>query len=129
MGAALSDLAKRLFDAPSFPVLSTVNPDGAPQSSVVWIKRDGDDVLFSTTRGRRKTENLERDPRASIVAVDRENPYLYTEIRGTVSLTERGGRELIDELSMKYLGKPYDMDGPGAVRVVCRLTPVKVVGR
>jgi PPOX class probable F420-dependent enzyme len=129
MASGLPQLAKRLLDDDTFVVVSTTNPDGSPQSSVVWAKRDGDDVLFSTIRGRRKTRNMERNPRVSVVGFDPANPYQYFEVRGPVTLTEEGGRELIDELSRKYTGKSYDMDGPDAVRVVARVTPQRVVSR
>lgn len=126
---ALNDLAKRLIDASTFAIVSTVNPDGGPQSSVVWVKRDGDDVLFSTIRGRRKTRNMERDPRVSIALYDPADPYHYVEIRGTVSLTEVGGPELIEELSQKYDGVPFKEGNPANVRVVVRVTPAKVISR
>jgi PPOX class probable F420-dependent enzyme len=126
---ALNDLAERLVDEPTFAVVSTVNPDGAPQSSVVWVKRDGDDVLFSTIRGRRKTRNMERDPRVSITLYDPANPYQYVEVRGNATLTEEGGPELIQELSHKYGGGPFQEPHPDNVRVVVRVTPSRVVGR
>jgi PPOX class probable F420-dependent enzyme len=125
----LSDLARRLVDAPTFAVVSTTNPDGAPQASVIWVKRDGDDILFSTIRGRRKTRNLERDPRASVVLYDPADPYAYVEVRGTVSITEHGGRDLINELSLKYDGKPFPVEGPDRIRVVVRMHPERVVSR
>jgi PPOX class probable F420-dependent enzyme len=127
MPTALSELAQRLVDAPTFAVVSTTNPDGAPQASVIWVTRDGDDILFSTIRGRRKTRNLERDPRVSVVLYDPADPYVYTEVRGTVSLTEEGGRDLIDELSQKYVGKPFPVEGPERIRVVVRVRPERVV--
>lgn len=123
----LPDLAKQLLDAPTFAVLSTVNPDGSAQSSVIWVKRDGDEILFSSIRGRRKTRNLERDPRASIVLINPANGYEYVEVRGTVSMTEEGGRELIDELSYKYDGQPFRVEAPDVVRVVFRISPTHVV--
>ncbi|TML27223.1 MAG: PPOX class F420-dependent oxidoreductase [Actinobacteria bacterium] len=125
----LPETAKRLLDAQTFAVVSTINPDGAPQSSVVWIKRDGDDLLFSSIRGRRKTRNLERDPRVSVVLYDPADGYSYVEVRGTVSMTEEGGDELINELSRKYTGEAFTESRPGAVRVVFRITPTHVVDR
>ena len=127
--SALTDLARRLIDETTFAVLSTINPDGAPQSSVVWVKRDGDDVVFSTIRGRRKTRNMERDPRVTVTLYDPADPYRYVEVRGAVSLTEEGGPELIQELSQKYDGAPFREAKPDAVRVVVRVTPRRVVGR
>ena len=124
----LPETAKRLLDAQTFAVVSTINPDGGPQSSVVWIKRDGDDILFSSIRGRRKTRNLERDPRVSVVLLDPADGYSYVEVRGTVSMTEEGGDALINELSRKYTGQPFTEGRPDAVRVVFRITPTHVAG-
>lgn len=128
MATVLPDPARRLLDEHAFFVLTTLNPDGAPQSSVVWAKRDGDTLLFSTVRGRRKTRNMERDPRVSLCAYDVADPYTYAEIRGTVSMTTEGGDALIDELSRIYQGKPWQEHHP-ATRVVCRVTPTHVVTR
>lgn len=132
MSAALSDRLKSLLDTPVFIVVGTVQPDGSPQMSPVWVKRDGDDVLISTTVDRRKEKNLKRDPRVTVVVVDPENPYEYAEIRGTAELTTEGGRALIDELSLKYTGKKYAEFNPAsaddAERVVVRISPRKVVG-
>ena len=122
----LPDEAKALLDAKTYVVLATVNRDGSPQSSVIWIKRDGDQPVFSSIRGRRKTRNLERDPRVSITAFDPADPYRYVEIRGTVTMTDEGGRELIDELSMKYNARSYPVEPEGTVRVVFRVTPTHV---
>jgi PPOX class probable F420-dependent enzyme len=63
MGITLNDEIRRLLDGRHFAVLATINPDGGPQTSTMWVARDGDDVLFSTVAGRRKHRNLERDPR------------------------------------------------------------------
>ncbi|MFD8258226.1 PPOX class F420-dependent oxidoreductase [Streptomyces griseoluteus] len=132
MSAALSDRLKSLLDTPVFIVVGTIQPDGSPQMSPVWVKRDGDDVLISTTAGRRKEKNLRRDPRVTVVVLDPENPYEYAEIRGSAELTTEGGQALIDELSMKYTGKKYAEFNPAsaddAERVVVRITPRKVVG-
>jgi PPOX class probable F420-dependent enzyme len=126
-GMPLTDLARRLVDMKAFAILATVNPDGGPQSSVIWLKREGDDVIFSTIRGRRKTKNMEREPRVSLCMYDPADPYLYTEIRGGVTMVEEGGRELINELSLRYDDKPFRVEAPEVVRVVCRVTPSKVL--
>ena len=85
--ATLPDAAKALFDATEFVTLATVQPDGQPQLSVVWVERDGDDLLMSTTTNRQKHRNLERDPRASVLLYPKDNPYSYVEVRGTVTMT------------------------------------------
>jgi PPOX class probable F420-dependent enzyme len=126
MGEKLTDDVRGLFQAPVFVVLSTINPDGQPQSSVVWTKVDGDQVVISTIRGRRKCRNMERDPRVTLIAYDPADPYTYVELRGTVTLDEKGGDALIDELSQAYQGKPFN-HRPAEVRVVVRFTANKII--
>ncbi|GGV48306.1 PPOX class F420-dependent oxidoreductase [Streptomyces spectabilis] len=133
MSAALSEDLKSLLDTPVFVTVATIQPDGSPQLSPVWVTRDGDDVLISTTIGRQKEKNLRRDPRVTVLFQPFDAPYTYAEIRGTAQLTTEGGQELIDELSRKYTGKDYADFNPAskddAQRVVVRVTPRKVVGR
>ncbi|PPK70640.1 PPOX class F420-dependent oxidoreductase [Actinokineospora auranticolor] len=129
MAATLSDAARALFDGPNFAVLSTINADGSPQSSVLWVTRDGDDILLSTLVGRKKERNLRRDPRVSLTIYAADNPYAYAEVRGTAELTTEGGGELIHTLARKYTGEDYKADAPGAERVVVRITPTRVTGR
>ncbi|MBW3360103.1 PPOX class F420-dependent oxidoreductase [Streptomyces microflavus] len=133
MTAELSTELKNLLDTPVFVNIATIQPDGSPQVSPVWVTRDGDDVLISTTVGRRKETNLRRDPRVTVVVQPADNPYAYAEIRGQAELTTEGGQELIDKLSLKYTGKPYAEFNPNSgqddPRVVVRITPRKVVGR
>jgi general stress protein 26 len=62
---SLSEKVRALFDGKNLAVLSTLEPDGTPHSTVVWVKRDGDDLLFAFPKNRRKTTNLNRDPRAT----------------------------------------------------------------
>ena len=126
MGVELPELARDLLDRRAFAVIATGNPDGSPQASVIWAAYDGGDIVFSTIRGRRKTRNMEREPRVSFVAYDPADPYRYVEVRGTVTMTEQGGDELIDELCRAYQGRPWP-HRPQEVRVVCRLTPTHVV--
>ncbi|MEV5607852.1 PPOX class F420-dependent oxidoreductase [Streptomyces sp. NPDC052225] len=133
MSAQLSDELKALLDTTVFIAVATIQPDGSPQVSPVWVKRDGEDVLFSTTVGRQKEKNLSRDPRVTVLVQPADNPYSYAEIRGTAEITTEGGQELIDELSVKYTGKKYadfnPASGQDAERVVVRVKARKVVGR
>ena len=66
----------RLLDGTNVATVATLNPDGGPQTSVVWIVRNGDFVLFSTTARRQKARNLARDPRVSLTVFDAENSCL-----------------------------------------------------
>jgi PPOX class probable F420-dependent enzyme len=127
--APLPESVRAIVDGNNFATIGTVNADGSPQTSVVWITRDGDDLLMSTIRGRLKERNLSRDPRASVTVFDQENPYSYFEARGPVTMTEEGGDKLINDLAQKYTGEDYKGDlGTDHVRVVIRLTPTKLTG-
>ncbi len=127
--ATLSDNHRALLDAPNYATVATLTKDGSPQTSIVWVKRDGDDVLFSTVVGRAKERHLSRDPRVSITVQNGENPYQYAEFRGEASLTTEGGFDLINELSHKYGGRDYTGDvGTDNVRVIVRVKVSKTTG-
>jgi PPOX class probable F420-dependent enzyme len=128
MPGALSEATVRLLDGRNYAVLATVNPDGSPQTSVVWVGRDGADLLFSTIEGRVKYRNMVRDPRVSVTVIDSADPENYVELRGRVTITEDVGRRLDTDLSWKYDGRDPGEDRPGAVRVAVRMTVEKVTG-
>jgi len=129
MTSTLSDAARDLFAAREYVTLATIEADGQPHLSVVWAVLDGDDILVSTVEGRRKHANLVRDPRATVLLMPHDRPWIYVEARGTVSMTREGGRDLIERLSHKYTDdERYSFDdGTQNVRVVVRLTPYKVI--
>ena len=119
-----------LIDGKNYAVLSTLNPDGSPQTSVIWVGRDDDGVLFTTVEGRVKHRNMVRDPRVSITVIDSADPENYAELRGRVeSITPDAGRQTDTQLSWKYDGRDPAPERPGAVRVVVRMAVEKVTGR
>jgi PPOX class probable F420-dependent enzyme len=113
----ISDDARALLEQPIFASLATIGPDGHPQVTVVWLDVDGDKVVFNTAAGRAKHRNMEADPRVTVLLLDPANGYRYAELRGTVTMTEEGGDQGIDDLSQKYLGKPYPFRRDGETRV------------
>jgi len=133
MAAELNESMRALVDAPNPAVLTTLNPDGSPQASVVWLDRDGDDLLVSSTAGLRKERNLRRDPRASLTVLGDARGLRYLVVSGTVTITEDEGRALAVRMAEKYdgegAGQEYLDLPPEVVRVVLRLTPDKVVLR
>ena len=98
----MNDEIRRLLDGRHFAVLATLNPDGGPQTSAMWVGREDDEVLFSTVAGRRKHRNLERDPRLSVTILDADDPYNYVELRGRATIEEDVGRAFDTGLSWKY---------------------------
>ena len=129
MAISLSEATFKLLDGSNYAVLATVNPDGSPQTSAMWVGRDGDDLLFSTVEGRVKHRNMLRDPRVSVTVLDSADPENYVELRGRVSMSPDIGRAVDTRLSWKYDGKDPDPDRPGAVRVVVRMAVEKATGR
>jgi PPOX class probable F420-dependent enzyme len=125
---SFSDATLKLLDGKNYAVLATVNPDGSPQTSAMWVGRDGDDLLFSTVEGRVKHRNMLGDPRVSVTVLDAADPENYVELRGRVTMTPDSGRKVDTQLSWKYDGKDPDPDRPGAVRVVVRMTVDKATG-
>jgi PPOX class probable F420-dependent enzyme len=123
-----SEATLKLLDGRNYAVLATVNPDGSPQTSAMWVGRDGGDLLFSTIEGRLKHQNMLRDPRVSVTVLDSADPENYVELRGRVSISPDIGRKVDTQLSWKYDRKDPDPDRPGAVRVVVRMTVEKATG-
>jgi PPOX class probable F420-dependent enzyme len=119
MADTLSRKARDLIARPVLASLATLNPDGSPQITPLWIDLDGDDVVFNTARGRVKARNLERDARVAVSVVDPDDPYNVVAFRGTVAdVTTDGADAHIDALAKKYLGvDKYPMRSEGEVRI------------
>ncbi len=123
--AKLSDRQQQLLKrASNFGVVATVGEDGHPQTSVVWVDTDGENVVFNTTNKRAKGRNLRANPRVSISVWDNDDPYAYFEVQGPVELTEEGAAEHINELSQRYEGKDFHTP---VDRVIARVRPQRVL--
>lgn len=114
--------ATAILDGVNYGHVATVQEDGSPQVTPVWIERDGDVVVFNTTKGRRKHRNLVRDPRVAISVHDQANPYTYIQVRGTVEMVDDPDKAVINRLANKYMGQDYPPTPPGEERVTVRLT-------
>ncbi|MGH3586995.1 MAG: PPOX class F420-dependent oxidoreductase [Pseudonocardia sp.] len=126
--ARLDDRTRALFDGPNFAVLSTLEPDGRPQSTVVWVGRDEDELLFALPASRRKTANLRRDPRVAVAVFDAANPYESVQVQGTATLEADPEGTVIDVLSHKYTGGPYPgFAGPNPEWVIARVAADRVL--
>jgi len=102
----LDDAWKATLKQPVFAHLSTLMPDGSPQSSPVWIDVDGDQLVVNSAQGRIKDKNIRRDPRVALSVTDPNNPYKVLMIRGSVKkITTDGAAAHIDAMAKKYLGK------------------------
>jgi PPOX class probable F420-dependent enzyme len=129
MSQKLPNQVKQWLDEHTVVSVATLLPDGQPQVTPVWAAYDGDDILLSTLESRQKFRNLSKDPHATVLIFPMSDPYVYAELRGEVTMTREGGRELIDRLSVAYTGDPYPVEPPEEIRVVVRLKITKVAGR
>ncbi|WP_029116070.1 PPOX class F420-dependent oxidoreductase [Mycobacterium sp. URHB0044] len=125
MTQQLNDTAREILDGPHTAMIATSNGDGRPQSSVIFVKRDGDTVVFSTIKGRLKTRNMARDPRVSLLVVGNEKGR-YVEIRGTVEITEDPEKRLLHEMYDRYMGGTPPPPEPDAERLIVRITAERV---
>ncbi|HEY2694129.1 MAG TPA: PPOX class F420-dependent oxidoreductase [Pseudonocardiaceae bacterium] len=128
MGITLSASTRALLDGRNYAVLATINADGSPQTSAMWVGRDGDDLLFSTVEGRLKHRNMLRDPRVSVTVLDAADGESYVELRGRASITPDTDLAVGHLLSRKYDGKDHEPPGPGQVRVAVRIEVDKATG-
>ena len=96
-----------LFEGSSYIVLTTLMPDGQPQTTPVWCNREGDYVLINTMRGFQKEKNMRTNPKVTLLAYDPENPLHNIEIRGQVTEMEQAGAvEHLNLLTRLYMHKP-----------------------
>ena len=105
--AKLGEKAQTLIDQPNFGYLATVNEDGSPQVSPVWIDRRDETIVVNTATGRVKDRNMRREPRVAISVANKDNQYEKVDIRGRVVDTI-GGEEAdrhIDLMAKKYMGE------------------------
>lgn len=127
--ATLTPDQKKILKAPAFAHMATINADGSPQVSPVWVDVDGDNVIVNSEEKRLKIRNVERDPRVTLSVQNPENPYSYVEIRGRVTdITEKGASDHIDKMAKKYMDQDkYPYNQPDDVRVLLTIEPERVL--
>ena len=129
MPVTLPQSVKTLLSDKAFGHVVTLNSDGKPQVTMVWMDVDGDEVLFNTAEGRVKPKNLRRDPRIVVSVQDRNDPQSYMVFHGTASVTEPGADQHIDKLAKRFLGvDKYPFRRPGEKRLVVRMKVDRIGG-
>lgn len=100
---AIPPSARRLLEDRAYGHLVTRNPDGSPQTSMLWFDVEGDELLCNTVDGRVKVRNMRRDPRVLVSVQDRENELSYLLVHGRVTaITEDGAEEHIEKLGGRF---------------------------
>jgi PPOX class probable F420-dependent enzyme len=120
----IPDEAREVLDSDALAHLVTINPDGTPQVSCVWVGLEDDDVAFASLGPRRKLDNIRRDPRVTLSIEGRTTSALglkeYLVVYGRARIQQGGGPELLQRLAHVYLGPdvkfpPMDDPPPGVV--------------
>jgi PPOX class probable F420-dependent enzyme len=131
----LPDEARRLLESDALVHLVTINSDGSPQSSCVWVGLEGNEIVSGHMTPRQKLRNVERDPRVllSVEAPTHDDLGLreYLVVHGKARIEEGGAAALLQRLAHVYLGPdvtfpPPEHSAPGGY--VLRITPERVGG-
>jgi PPOX class probable F420-dependent enzyme len=126
--------ARVLIESDRIAHMTTINADGWPQVTCVWVGLDGDEIVSGHLPRNQKVRNVERDPRVVISIEGAEDNELglreYLVVRGHARVQEGGAPELLQKLARVYLGPdvkfpPMDDPPPG---YVVRLTPERIGG-
>lgn len=129
MAVELDQEVREFFEQPNFWHLATVNPDGSPQTTVVWAHARDGKIMVNTALGRIKPRNIAHDPRVALSVYYQENPYANIAVQGRVveEITGEQADADIDSLSEKYTGKtPYPWRQPGEERITYLIEPTRV---
>lgn len=132
--AELHPELRALIESGPLAHVVTLNPDGGPQLTVVWIALDGDDVLTAHMALHRKLRNLQRDPRIaiSIQAPRQPGEFMtpYAVLYGTATVQAGGGAELLQRLGRVYVSPDFDFPFPpgGGDGYVVRTRVERVAG-
>jgi PPOX class probable F420-dependent enzyme len=117
-----------LTDKKAFANLATIMKDGSPQVTPVWFDYTNGRIRVNTAKGRVKARNMTVGSHVALSILDPDNAYRYLQVRGTVTdVSEAGGKEHIDSLAKKYLGKDvYPWHNASDVRVIYEIEPLSV---
>jgi PPOX class probable F420-dependent enzyme len=115
-------------------ILTTLMPDGMPQSSIVWVDYDGDYVLVNTTLERQKSRNMLGNPKVTLLVIDPNNTSRWIEVRGRATQFDRDNAEAhADKLTQRYTNKQHFYGDIYPVnqknketRVVVKIEPLKI---
>lgn len=126
---ALPQEIRERIEAPNIWYVATVDADGAPHVSPMWVGLEGDLVVFNTAVGRVKERNLRRDPRVCLSHAHPDDPYDRVQIRGRVVRLVEGAEadRNMDRLAAVYVGtERFEWGIPGERRVLAYVEPTKV---
>ena len=128
MAITLPQPVRTLLEDKAFGHVVTVTATGRPRVTMVWMDVDGDEVLFNTADGRKKVQDLRRDPRVIVSVQDRNNPQSYAVFHGKARITTDGAGAHIDRLTKRFLGIDQYPGPPGETRLIVRISVDRIGG-
>lgn len=127
MEGTIPESHRDLLEGPVNVVLTTVMPDGQPQTTPIWCNLDGNDVLINTMKQFRKQKNMRLNPMVTLLAYRLTDPFRNIEVRGrVVEMTEEGALEHLNQLNMLYGSGPEFFGDSVNAELRHKFTPVKV---
>jgi PPOX class probable F420-dependent enzyme len=116
-----------LHEEPNLGVVTALRADGTPHQTVVWVDWDGEHLVLNLNNFRAKLEHLRRDPRVSVLVLDRHDPFRWLGLEGTVAeITPDGAYEHIVRQAGIYLGRGSYPLRVGEERILVRIAPTRV---
>ena len=124
----LDPITIKLAQGANYAALTTLFPNGSPQTQLMWVDSDKEFLYVNTEIHREKYKNVNKDSRISILIWKNDDPFKYVEVRGNVvdSFGGQDARNHIDKLSEKYFNKPYPFTVQ-TERVVLKIKATKEV--
>jgi PPOX class probable F420-dependent enzyme len=135
MSATIPESHVGLLEGPIYAILTTLSPSGKPENTVVWCDWDGTHVLVNTAAGRRKPNNVAKNPAVALTAIDTNEPFKWIDVRGTVvEVVDDPDYSHINSLSKLYTGHeeyyggvtPIEMKGTEQ-RIIFKIRPDRVL--
>jgi PPOX class probable F420-dependent enzyme len=118
---------REILEKRSFAHIATVDANGMPQVTPVWIDYDGEYILVNSQQGRKKDRNMRKRSQVALSILDPDDSYRYLGIQGrVVDITEEGAEAHIHKLSRKYTGHDYRNLKPGDQRVIYKIEPTRI---
>src|SRR5438094_6675560 len=128
MAVKISQALKKILEDKAYGHVVTFNPAGRPELTMVWMDVDGDELLFNTAEGRRKPDNIRRNPRVIVSVQDRNNPQTYAVFHGKARVTDEGADAHIDKLAKRFLGVDKYPGPPDEKRLLVRISVDRIGG-
>jgi PPOX class probable F420-dependent enzyme len=135
MSTIIPDTHVDLLHTPVHGVLTTIMPDGTPQSSLIWVDYDGEYILINTTLERQKGKNIQVNPKVTLLVIDPQDSSRWIEVRGRVfEVTSESAEDHADKLTQRYCpnklhfyGDIYPVEQKRReTRVMVKIQPLKV---